>query len=274
MHDDAKIESGQSLDRDESDVPALALGALDPADDDAATGMLRASEAARDELSAMEDLIGDLGLAVEHSAPPVELRERILNATTPRSAPTPIEAARRRGPSVLAWAGSIAAALLILVLGAIAVSQWSTATDRGERIDELESQVASQDVLIAQLEVAADAAGAFVDFEQPLIWTELAATSENGVSPGFLARTEDGETAYLVLNGVEVDAEHVFQAWLIEDIPVPVGTLRPSPSGMGFLILDHPGNPVHTFSLIGVTVEPPGGSPQPTTDPIIVAEIV
>jgi anti-sigma-K factor RskA len=273
MHDDAKNESGPNLDRDESAIPALALGALDSTEEDAATDALRTSDDARAELRAMNELIGDLGLAVEQADPPADLRARILQATASANEPIALETARERRSSWLAWAGSAAAALLILILGLTAFSQWSTAQDRGDQIGELESELASQEVLIAQLEQAASGAGAFVNFEQPLIWTELAATSENGDSPGFLARTADGQTAYLVLNGVEVDAEHVFQAWLIEDSPVPAGTLRPSENGMGFLILDHPDVPVQNFSLIGVTIEPPGGSPQPTSDPIIVGEI-
>ncbi len=274
MHHDANNNLNQAAEDDLSEIPAMALGALDTDDEAVALAQLRASNAARDEMRAIEELVGDLGNAVPQVQPPAALRERILSATAPQRVPVSIEDASSKRRSAIAWAGSLAAAVLILTLGGIAFSQWSTARDRGDRIDELQAQVSVQDDRIAQLELAAASAGAFVNFEQPLIWTQLSSTSESGVSPGFLARTPDGNTAYLVLTGVQVDAAHVFQAWLIEGEPVPVGTLRPSADGMGFLILQYQGEPVNDFSVIGVTVEPPGGSPLPTTDPIIVAEIV
>ncbi|CAN5567460.1 hypothetical protein BH23CHL2_BH23CHL2_08190 [soil metagenome] len=257
---------------DQNEVPALAIGALDSTEELVILDGLRSSLAARRELLEIEEIVGDLGYAVQPARPPGRLRERVLNATRPRD-PVAIEDVRvtRLSPSV--WIGSLAAVALILALGVVAFSQWSAAQDRGERIDELEAEITFQDQRIAELETAARSAGAFIDFEQPMVWTQLSTTSPNEESPGFLARTPDGQTAYLVLTGIEVDANHVFQAWLIDDTPVPAGTLRPSESGMGFLILQHPDQPVHGYSLIGVTIEPPGGSPQPTSDPIIIAEI-
>ena len=274
MHDDKNDNSVPASAGDQSDLPALALGALDSNDEPSALAELRASDAARDELRSLEDVVGDLGLAAPQVAPSPDLRARILAATAQQAPPLSLEAERNRRTSAGLWAGAAAAALLILVLGASAYSQWSTAQDRGDRISALQAELDLQAVRIAQLEQAATSAGAFVDFEQPLVWTELAPATGGAESPGFLARTPDGEAAYLVLTGVDVDPAHVFQAWLIEDGPVSVGTFRPDASGLGFLILEHSGGPVHAFSLIGVSVEPPGGSPQPTTDPIIVAEIV
>lgn len=274
MHDDTNHKRASESEDDYSDVPAMALGALDTTDEDAATRELRDSSRARAELRDLEEVVGDLGLATPKADVSPALRDRILAATAPQTEPISLADERQSRAPVFSWAGYAAAAVLILVLGIFAFSQWTTASDRGEQIDNLEAQLAVQDEQIALLEQAAESAGAFVNFEQPLIWTELAATTEGGEPPGYLARTPDGSAAYLLLTGVEVDAEHVFQAWLIEDAPVPVGTLRPSEDGLGFLILEHSGEPVQDFSLIGVTIEPPGGSPQPTSDPIIVAEIV
>ncbi len=274
MHDDRHDNQPDGESDARNDIPALALGALDTDVEQAALASVRDSDAARNELREIEELVGDLGLAAPRAEPPAALRERILSATAPQAEPVSLAAERERRMPVIAWAGYAAAALLILALGAFAFSQWSTASDRGERIDDLEAELVAQDERIATLEQAATSAGAFVNFEQPLVWTPLAAAEEGAPSPGYLARTPDGSVAYLVLSGVEVDDAHVFQAWLIEDAPIPVGTLRPSADGLGFLILNHSGEPVQDFSLIGVTVEPPGGSPQPTTDPIIVAEIV
>ena len=279
MHDDRHENPNPEAEHDgpgdsRASLPAMALGALDSDEVDAVATHLAGSSDAQSELEELEAVVGSLGLAAKQVDPPPELRDRILAATQPLTEPVQIEDIRVTRLSPAVWITSLAAAIALFALGAVAFNQWSTAQDRADEIEDLQAQLANQDERIAELEEAAAAAGAFVDFEQPLIWTALATTNEQGPSPGFLARTEDGRTAYLVLTGVAVDPNQVFQAWLIEDTPVPVGTLRPSESGMGFLILEHRGAPVQDFSLIGVTVEPPGGSPQPTSDPVIVAEIV
>ncbi|MEZ4571962.1 MAG: anti-sigma factor [Thermomicrobiales bacterium] len=251
----------------------MALGALDSDEEEQTLSHVRSSMTAREELRAFEELAGDLSLAVERATPPPQLRDRILQRTAPTE-PARVEPERVTRLSPPVWIGTLAAAVLILALAAIALTQWSSARDRGDTIDDLRSEIVSQNARIAELETAAASAGAFIDFEEPLVWTELSAPAPGRQSPGFLARTPDGQTAYLVLTGVEIDAEHVFQAWLIEDTPVSVGTLRTSNNGLGFLILKHQGEPIQEFNLIGVTIEPPGGSPQPTSDPIVVGEIV
>ncbi len=277
MHDEAgknpaHHSGGQQDDRESPDLAALALDALDEPDADAARRAIQAAPDARRTHAQYEHVVGLLGTAVPHTPPGPELRDRILAATAP-ALPINLDAERRSRRSPALIFGSVAAILLIALLGVIAVNQWSTANERADAIDSLEAQVEAQDARIAELEVAARSAGAYVNFEQPLVWTPLQITDGPAGASGHLVHTPDGETAYLVITGMELDAAHVLQAWLIEDAPIPVGTMRTDGSGMGFLILQQTGEPLQDFSILGVTLEPPGGSPQPTSDPIMVAEI-
>lgn len=91
--------------------------------------------------------------------------------------------------------------------------------------------------------------------------------------------TADGHTATLVwsaergLSALLVDglpalpSDRDYQLWYIGgDGPIPAGTFDSSGTGTVWRVLD---GKITTGDVIGVTVEPKGGSKQPTTDPIV-----
>jgi anti-sigma-K factor RskA len=69
-----------------------------------------------------------------------------------------------------------------------------------------------------------------------------------------------------------IDADKTFELWVIpaKGNPVPAGVFRSQPDATAVFV--RPG-PVDNAAAIAVTVEPEGGSPQPTTTPFIVAKI-
>ena len=82
---------------------------------------------------------------------------------------------------------------------------------------------------------------------------------------------QDGDTSVQFSGLPALEATQAYQIWIIEDGP-------PQPAGL--LALDAAGNALHdlgdevpTTAVIALTIEPAGGSPQPTTDPILVAEL-
>lgn len=85
----------------------------------------------------------------------------------------------------------------------------------------------------------------------------------NGTSLGQLVRLPDGR-AYLHLNE-PADAGRVYQAWQIRDgTPVSLGVF----DGQGFLLAGLPPG-----ATVAVSVEPTGGSEQPTSTPILVQQL-
>lgn len=81
----------------------------------------------------------------------------------------------------------------------------------------------------------------------------------NGNQLGQLVRLPDGRV-YLHLNEPAADGR-VYQMWQIQaGKPVSLGVFE----GQGFLLAGLPPG-----ATIAVSVEPPGGSPQPTTTPIL-----
>jgi Anti-sigma-K factor rskA len=67
-------------------------------------------------------------------------------------------------------------------------------------------------------------------------------------------------------------ADRTFQMWVLPQSgnPIPAGTFRGEREGTAVFV--HPG-PVQSVAALAVTVEPSGGSPQPTTTPFIVSRL-
>ena len=69
-----------------------------------------------------------------------------------------------------------------------------------------------------------------------------------------------------------LDAGKTFELWVIpaKGNPVPAGLFQSQPDATEVFV--RPG-PVENAAAIAVTVEPEGGSPQPTTTPFIVTKL-
>jgi anti-sigma-K factor RskA len=69
-----------------------------------------------------------------------------------------------------------------------------------------------------------------------------------------------------------LDASRTFELWLIpaQGNPIPAGTFRGNEDSTAIYV--RPG-PVDNAAAVAVTIEPRGGSPQPTTTPFIVTKL-
>lgn len=124
---------------------------------------------------------------------------------------------------------------------------------------------------LSALGVAAALALAFVLRPPADAFTQYARTEgavvqpvqANGAKLGDLVRLPDGR-AYLHINAPP-DAGWVYQMWQIQgQTPVSLGVF----GGQGFLLTGLPAG-----ATVAVSVEPPGGSAQPTTTPILVQQL-
>jgi anti-sigma-K factor RskA len=65
-----------------------------------------------------------------------------------------------------------------------------------------------------------------------------------------------------------ITEEQSYQLWLLRgEERVSAGVFQPSEDGSSVLVFDAPA-PIGSFSAMGITSEPLGGSPQPTNDPV------
>jgi anti-sigma-K factor RskA len=233
-------------------ISAHALGALDPDQAALAEKHIAASDDCRRAYEDALETAAALALAVVDSEPPAELRERILAAARAERAPAvrPVgkPAPRRRlrlaglltpsaGFAVLGVAASI-------VLALVAVSQHNSASSARDRQEALVAILSAPDARIVP----------------------LAATG--GGTAGGRVIVSSGRAA-LVSSLKSPPAGHTYQAWGLRSggaSPVPLPTF--SRNG-AVLIL----NDVGKYTGVAVTVEPSGGSKQPSSAPFVVASL-
>jgi anti-sigma-K factor RskA len=202
------------------------------------------------EIDELGTVAGLLALSPEEHEPPPELRRRIMDAVGAEAAP-PHESRR----SVFAWIGELLGprnlalgAATMLVIG---LFSWSMLL-RGE-VQDLQGRVQSlQSQPQAPQMVELGGAG-----------TEQGARAE--------VVTLEGDRAVLVVEDMPPIPEgKTYQIWVIEgDVPRPSGLFEPKQDSVA-AVVEHP---VGGGDVIAVTVEPEGGSPQPTTEPMLSAEV-
>jgi anti-sigma-K factor RskA len=233
---------------------AYALDALSPEEAAEFRRHLEGCQACRDEVRELQRAAARMGGA-EASAPPAHLKARILAAAErtpqqpPRPAPAPDEtadgipdelAARRTGSARRRWPALLAgaAAALVVVMGGIVGLQ---------AMQEDEPTLAPA---VSQVFGADDARTATVG-------TENGGKLTVGVSPSR------NEMAVDTRDLPELDDEHVYQLWAVHgDEVISVGILQDLGDGASM------GMPEEDTE-VAVTVEPEGGSDQPTSDPIV-----
>jgi anti-sigma-K factor RskA len=94
-------------------------------------------------------------------------------------------------------------------------------------------------------------------------WVEQGATAE-------VASMQENEIILVARNMPSVPEDRTCQIWVIKgDVPKPSGLFQPDGNGTATPIT----NSIRKADVIAVTVEPAGGSEQPTSDPVLLAEL-
>ncbi|MFC4612902.1 anti-sigma factor domain-containing protein [Streptomyces maoxianensis] len=212
---------------------------------------LAACEACRDEVAELQATAARLGRAVALS-PPGGMRDVVLGrvATTRQEFKLLSgDGARRRTGRLprLMLAASVAAAA---AFGGVAVWQHQEAADARTAVRQAQEREASvADVLAA-----------------PDTRLQTGELSDGSVATVAVSRSQDA--AALVVSGLpELPTDKAYQAWFIDrgGNPVPAGLLGRD-AGQQLTLLDRP---VGEATAVALTVEPAGGSPQPTTVPLV-----
>lgn len=198
----------------------------------------------RVELTGFHETAKRLGEAVALT-PPTSLRSRVLTevAMTPQERPTVVAPAHRRGLRQALPRLAAAAALLIGVVGA-----GGYALER-DKADEADARSAA----ITRVLAAPDA-------------TTTSKTFSTGGNVRLVA-SPTKDSAVIVANHLApLKGGKVYQVWLVDDAgATSQGTFRTN----GAMIMTGAGGADH----VAITVEPAGGSRQPTTPPITTIKI-
>jgi anti-sigma-K factor RskA len=255
-------------------VPAYALGALGEVERDAFERELARSTELQDEVDSFHAVTAELGEAVEPVAPPAWVKASIfeqIDADATAAPPavsaapesgrahdpqprTPAagaetfarggavdELAARRSRRRLAIALSSAAAVVLIAAGVVFGLNWPGPNGWGAQ-QQLSQLASASD---AQTETIEAVGGG----EITLVWSE-----------------EHGRSAVRTQDLPDVGDGRTYELWYIDDSgATPAGTFDASGEGGAWRILEGEFAP---GVVVGVTVEPAGGSEQPTTEPI------
>ncbi|MFQ5967025.1 MAG: anti-sigma factor domain-containing protein [Acidimicrobiia bacterium] len=205
---------------------AYALDALDAADRERFERHLEGCDACQADVASFQEVVTRVGVAQE-TLPPETLKARVMADLDPSRKPPRKRASWRQRAFI-----PVVAALAAVVLALAGVVAATRAT--GDRASEI---LAAPDAQLAVLE---------------------------GPSVARLVYSIAEEAGVLAMSGVEdLPGASTYQLWLIEEAgPVPAGTFRPDNGTVGFLVEGDFG----AADAAGITIEPAGGSLQPTRE--------
>ncbi|QIV87971.1 anti-sigma factor domain-containing protein [Glutamicibacter mishrai] len=243
------------------------------------------SDQARQELDALQETAGLLGLAAQPVAPPPRLKANIMSAirtteqlppvedqeptldNSPAAAPA-TEAPREPGsasepPVQQAGTGrgtqrffALAAGVLLLAavaLGGLAINQ----TSEQRELENKMAAMASHEEELTRILSAPDA-------------KSKTQTLEDGARITLSYSADEGLMAVSTSGMPALSSDKGYELWLISaDGAVSAGMLT-GPDADGMIMVS---DPMKDITHFGITVEPAAGSPAPTTDPIMVQSL-
>ncbi|MDX8146081.1 anti-sigma factor [Lentzea sp. BCCO 10_0061] len=183
-----------------------------------------------------------LGVAVE-SPPPPQLRARVLAAAAETRQVSP-HAARVPNPRRMRWAGGLLAAACLVA--AVFVTVQYTESDQDRQLAQLSSEYSRFSDLLSTPDAKL-----------------ISGTAPNGATGTAVISASRDEALFLARDLPEPGQGKAYQLWLIgEDGPRSAGVLKSLTSPLAVSGLTG-------AQRVALTVEPQGGSPKPTTDPVM-----
>jgi anti-sigma-K factor RskA len=222
-------------------IAPYALDALEPHEREEFERHLAECEQCRAQLADLEEAATALAYAVEGPAPPLELRERILDAARENGGATVIQFPKRR------WLlPAAAAAAAVAAVTAVAVGLWavSLSNDLDRERDARRAEARAIELLASDAE------------RRPL-----------SGGRGALLLAADGRAALVMCDLERAPEGKTYEAWVIVDQPRPAGLFRGADDcDVEVLTRSVPQN-----AVVAVTLEGEGGSDQPTSMPLFAA---
>lgn len=219
-------------------LPAYALGSLDADEADRVQEHLLSCWICRAESSTFQDVAEQLSFAAPAEAPSPGLKDRLLErvqAARPQRS-VPAQASRRPWLERLLPVWGLVSLCLIIALAAFNLSLW-------QRLNQLE----------------------FFSAPGGMRAIPLSAADATSDATGFIIVSGDGGNGALVVDGLPpLDANRQYQLWLIRDGERTSGAVfSTDEENYGGTRIRVAGSLLE-YSAVDITIEPTGGSPQPT----------
>lgn len=221
-------------------LPDYALGLLEGDDLARMTAALQADSTLRAELDAYHAVLGALSVSVPQLTPPPELREKVLRQAQPKRL---IFFPRR------AWALVAAAASLLVGLAAVVLL------------------LRGSDELSTKERIAA------ITTDERTTWVQISGTEDHPELSGKFGIAPDGKAAVLKLSNLALlEPSQAYQLWLVRGEERLSGHVWRPEKTEAEVLIKLPDD-FQTYQAIGLTVEPKGGSPSPTSPPIFITKL-
>lgn len=228
-------------------LPAFALGSLDTDEALQVEEHLVSCWICRRESSAFQIIAEQLSLAVPPVNPAPEVKERLMQRISSVQAPQPVPDQDQDRVVGRTWLDrllpvwGLASLALIIILAVFSLTLW-------QRIDSLELAISPGGMRAVPLN----------------------ATDEMPGATGFVIVGADGRNGALVVDGLPpLDPAHEYQLWLIrDDIRTSGAIFSTDERNYGGTRIRAPGSLLEYFA-VSVTIEPTGGSPQPTGEMVL-----
>ena len=234
-------------------IDAYALDALSEGERAEVEAYLAANPEAQAEVDELQSVASLLALAPEERQPPPELRDRLMRAVEAEAGP--VQATLRGGRSQASGDG---------VLGRIGGLFSARNVSWGLAAALLVGLLSWNTLLRSELQDVQDVGARGVQT------TQLSGSEMPEGSSAEVVAFPDRE-AVLVAEGMpELEAGQTLQIWVIdEDGPKPAGLFQPGDDMVTVPVT----RSLEGAEVIAITVEPAGGSEQPTSDPLMTAEV-
>lgn len=245
-------------------IDLYALGALEPNEQAAVDEHLDECGRCRARLAEAKRLVAMLAWTPDQHDPPPELRDRLMRRVQ--------HLKRADGGSTLKWWqrlwpaegrwGPILSPGLALALAVLALVLGFRTAQLQREVSTLSSQIQTQQQVVAVLR---DPNTRLVTLRSqpgaPQSAVQLLVNSERG-------------TAYAVANNLPTLAQdRTYQLWLIDGgAPQSAGIFRVDAQGTATIPLQVRKS-LDQYKAVAISVEPAGGSPAPTTNPILVTTL-
>jgi anti-sigma-K factor RskA len=227
-------------------IPAYVLGSLGQEETVQVSEHLTQCASCREELQAYQQVVDELALAVPGVTPPADLKPRILRRLPEKRASA--EQVQRAPGWLGFWSRlqavspvwAFASLFLIVVLSASNVWLW-------QRVSRLETAAQDGFRMVA-----------------------LVGTGPSPQASGMLVLSHDGDMGTLVVDGLPaLDDAHTYQVWLIRGNQWTNGGVFTVSSDGYEAMRIYSDQPLKSFPAFEVTIEPTGGSPNPTGDKVL-----
>jgi anti-sigma-K factor RskA len=217
---------------------AYVLDALSPEEAEEFRLHLEQCQACRDEVRELREAAATMG-ASEALAPPADLRARVLAAADRQPQLPPRVTTLERTRSFPTRFAVVAAAIVVVLAGAVGIVL-------SQRSEEQPPVAAA----VSQVFDAADAKTATVD-------------TANGGRVTVATSQQLGRMALETDTLPELRDRHVYQLWAVHNgTPTSAGVVRDLDAGAAMAM-------PAAGTTVAITIEPAGGSAEPTTKPIV-----